>query len=395
MFGIPKHFTLKKELWYFLTSILLVHNAAYLIVPIFPILLKNIKGLSTSEIGIVIGTGSLFIQLGSIIAGLLSDRIGNKYTMLLSNICQAIGLFGMGFVHGFYSLVFFSVMNGVGTGMYIPTTKAALSYIASEEQQTTVFSLRSVASHIGISISGLLLLLTSGNINFYFAGGIYLTLLIISWIYLPNNCGEVPCPAVPFKSYLQILSNKSFIIFTVISSLIWGLHTQLSFLLPLRAEAIKISVGSIGLIWTITSVSVIIFQPIISRVFLESHPLTVSILTGTLLVGVGVAVLGWSNSFFLLALCSLVFITGEMFMMPSIDSYTSAIANQTLIGAYFAIANFASGIGAAAGAFISGKLIETYSVGTSVVPWVLYAIYTSVIALLIFVVLKPPPKKAT
>jgi len=389
MFGIPKGFSFKREIWYFLISILLVHKAAYLIVPIFPLLLKNVKALNATEIGVVIGTGSLFIQLGSILAGLLADRIGNKYTMLLSNIFQVFGLVGLGLVKGYLSLVFFSVLNGVGTGMYIPTTKAALSYIASEEQRTTVFSLRSIASHIGISISGLLLILTAANVNFYFASGIYVVLFIFSWVFLPSNCGNQPCPAVPLRSYVEIFSNKPFVLFTALSTLIWALHTQLAFLLPLRAETININSSRIGLIWSITSISVILLQSLISRGFLEKKSLPLSILVGIVLVGAGITLLGWSNSFILLVLCSLIFICGEMFMMPSIDSYTSKIANQKLIGAYFAIANFSAGIGAAFGAFISGRLIDKYPVGSSIIPWVSYAIYTVVISLIIILLLKP------
>lgn len=389
MFGIPKDFKLKRELWVFLISIVLVHNAAYLIVPIFPLLLKNVKGLNSVEIGIVIGAGSLFIQLGSIIAGLLADRMGNKLIMLLSNICQAIGLIGMGLAGSYYILVFFSILNGIGTGMYIPTTKAALSYIASEDYLTTVFSLRSVASHIGISISGLLLLFIAANVNFYFAGGIYLLLLILSWLYLPNNCGDQPCPTVPLKSYVKILSNKGFLAFTAISALIWALHTQLSFLLPLRAEASGINSSKIGLIWTITSISVIILQPIISKTFLRRHSLALSILIGALLLGGGVSFLGFSNSFILLVLCSLLFIVGEMLMMPPLDSYTSSLADKKLIGAYFAISNFAAGIGAAAGAFISGRLLNIYSIKTASTPWLIYALYTGVLSLLILFILRP------
>lgn len=389
MFGIPKGFKAKNEIWYFLISILLVHIAAYFIVPILPLLLKNSKHLKAPEIGIVIGAGSLFIQLGSIIAGLLSDRVGNKFTMLLSHLCQALGLIGMGFSRGYFALVFFSALNGVGTGIYIPSTKAALTYIASENQRTTVFSLRSVSSHVGICISGIILLLTASTINFYMAAGIYILLLIFSWRLLPNDCGDQPCPALPLKRYMEIFSDKPFMVFTGISALIWGLHTQLSFLLPLRAEAINVNTGRIGLIWTTTSIMVILTQSLISKGFLEKHPLSLSMLLGTLLVGSGIILLGWSSSFMFLILCSLIFIVGEMFMMPAIDSYNSSLANQQLIGAYFAVANLAAGIGAAAGAFSSGWILDIYTIAASTIPWLIYSGYTAVVSIFIIILLKP------
>lgn len=85
MFGI-RNLRFSRDLWILLSSILVIHVAAYLIVPIFPILLKVEKNLSPGQIGIVIGAGSLFIQLGSILAGLISNRLGNHLTLILGNL---------------------------------------------------------------------------------------------------------------------------------------------------------------------------------------------------------------------------------------------------------------------------------------------------------------------
>ncbi|WP_176758967.1 MFS transporter [Alkaliphilus peptidifermentans] len=365
----------KKEIWLFLASIFVVHIAAYLIVPIFPILLKTQKGLSTTEIGLVIGAGSFFIQLGSIIAGILSDSIGSKYTMIISNTCQAIGLLGMGLSNSFLTLILFSILNGIGTGIYIPSAKAAISYIAAEKNRTIAFSLRSVASHIGISLAGLLVLFSATNQNFYYGSAVYLTLLVVSWFILPNDCGNQPCPTIPLKSYMEIFKNKSFVYFSFVSALVWSLHTQLAFLLPLRAEVVLANTRVIGIIWTTASIAVIVLQPIISRRFLERQNEKLSIIIGAALIGVGIALLGWTNSFPLFLACGLIFIVGEMFMMPTLDGLTSIMANPKMLGAYFAVANFSAGIGGAAGTFASGRIIDVYGITESPIPWIIYGCF--------------------
>ncbi|SET28923.1 Major Facilitator Superfamily protein [Natronincola peptidivorans] len=383
MFGMPGHMKLKKDIWVLLSSILIIHLAAYLIVPIFPILLKTEKKLNPSEVGLVIGAGSLFIQLGSIIAGLIADRLGNKITIILGNALQFIALLGLGLSTNTLPLIAFSGLNGVGTGIYVPTAKSAISYLATQEEATTAFSLRAVAANIGTSIAGIFVLFIATNMNFFVGGIIYGILIVISWILLPKGCGDQPCPSLPLRDYINIFKHKTFVIFSLISALIWGIHTQLALLLPLRGEAILGNVNKIGIIWTITSIIVILLQSMISRGFLEKRSPMLSLVIGTALLGIGITLIGWSNTFVSLIIYSIIFIFGQMFMMPTMDNITKLIADPSLLGAYFAVANLASGVGGAFGAFASGRLVDLYGIVDSPIPWVTYGILSVVTVLLL------------
>lgn len=394
MFGIPRR-AFKREIWYFLLSILIVHIAAFLVVPILPVLLKNAKGMGAMEIGIILGMIAFSMQIGSFVAGILSDRIGNKYSILISNSCQGIGLIGLGFFETLPLLVLFSSLNGLGTGIYIPSTKAAISYIASEEQLTTAFSLRSIASHIGISIAGLLVYLFATNANLYYGGIIYCVILVLSFFYLPNNCGNGLCPPIPLKDYQKIITHKSFTSFLFISVLIWALHSQLAFLLPLRGDRVLKNAGLIGMIWSITSIGVILLQTTIAKKFLAVRPPKTSMLLGTLLIGLGITLIGIANSFALLIVCALIFILGEMFMAPTIDSLTGLYADPKLMGAYFAASSIATGIGGAFGTFASGRIIEIYSITGNVIPWMIYGGFTVLLVLIIQLLIKRDPLKKT
>ncbi|QUH25746.1 MFS transporter [Serpentinicella alkaliphila] len=368
MFGI-KNFKFSRDLWVLLSSIFIIHIAAYLIVPIFPIILKANKSLTASQVGIVIGAGSLFIQLGSIISGLISHRLGNHLTLIVGNLCQAIALIGFGLTNSFHLLIVFSAINGVGTGIFIPTIKAAISYVATEGQRTTAFSLRGVAAHSGTALAGIFIIFTATNRNFFIASIIYLFLMIGSWIFMPRDCGNEPCPTLSLHSYLTIFKDKRFLLFSLVSALIWALHTQLGILLPLRADVVLVNTNPLGIIWTISSVFVIVTQPFISHNILEKKPLSFSMFFGVFFLGIGITLIGFANNFYFLLICSLVFIIGEMFVMPVLDSITSSISDPKLIGVYFSVANFASGVGAAIGNFASGRMIDIYGIKGSFTPW--------------------------
>lgn len=183
-------------------------------------------------------------------------------------------------------------MNGLGGGFNAPTTKAAIAALASDEHKTTAFSLRGIAANIGTGIAGILAYFVLGGASaliFYVAASLFVFLGIISWLYVPTNCGEKPCPIILPKSYLQIFKNKAFVAFSLISVLIWAIYTQFTLSVPLRAAAILPDPCIISLIWTINSFIVILLQaPISSWILKKIHPMY-ALSLGTLFIGGGLS----------------------------------------------------------------------------------------------------------
>ncbi|MFT9497265.1 MFS transporter [Anaerosolibacter sp.] len=396
-FGIPK-MSLKRDIMILLSSVLVMHIASYIVIPIFPIILKSEKNINPAQIGSIIAIGSLAFQAGSALGGPLSDRLGKRTAMVFGAFMQACALFGYGISESFLLIFSFAILNGVGSGIYSPTVKAAIASLASDsaETRTTAFSLRGIAANVGVSIAGLLTLLLSNQKSafiFFTGATVYLLLSILTWMLLPKDCGGKSCPMVPFNSYILIFKNKPFIIFTILSILISAIYAQLSLLLPLRADVVLENGKIVGTVWTITSITVIIFQGIISKFILQKfHPFT-SLFWAVLFFGGGIFLLGLSNSFIFLTFSAIVFLIGEMLMLPTTDSLTSQLAQAELIGAYFGIAGLIAGVGTALGNFLGGKIIDVYGVNTTLYPWMLFAIAAIAIAITIFAVKRFPIMK--
>jgi MFS family permease len=397
-YGVSK-LELSKDIYILLTAVLIMHVASYLIIPILPIVFKTEKGISITQIGVIIGAGSIAFQVGNVISGAISDTIGKKTTMIIGSIIQMIAFIGYGFSDDYPLLLLFSFTNGVGSGIYAPTLKAAISVLTSEssETRTTAFSLRGISANIGTSIGGLIVLFLavqeSSNIIFFLAAGTYAFLALFTLFLLPKDCNGEKCPRVPLDSYKLIFKNKPFIIFGILVVLINGIYSLLELLLPLRAEAVLENGKVVGSIFTIMSVSVIMLQGLIAKYILRrTNPLT-PIFWSMIFFAIGLLLIGTSTTFLYLTISAIIFTMGQMLMLPTTDSVVSKLADAKLIGAYFSIANLLHGLGAAGGAFIAGRLISIYGINQSITPWIIFLIASIMIGGLILLIKTLPSIK--
>ncbi|MFE8703088.1 MFS transporter [Cytobacillus sp. FJAT-54145] len=358
---------------FLLLGVLLSHLGTYMVTPMLPITLKMDAGLTLVQIGAILAAIAISFQFGSIIGGVLADRLGRGVVIGLGAIIAAGGFIGFGFFEGFTWLLVMAVITGLGNGINAPSTKAAIAALASTENRTTAFSMRGIAANIGVGSAGLIiffLITGSTKIIFWIAGIIYIILALVSWFFIPNRCGEAPCPPVPIKSYGEVLKNKPFLVFGGVSILIWALYAQLSLALPLVATEILPDPKNVALVWTINSAIVILFQRAVTKYFINRlHPLT-ALAIGVLVVGIGVGSLYFSSSFIHLVFSGAIFVFGEMMILPTVDSTVSQLSKAQLIGVFFALANVVSGLGEAAGKSVGSRLLE---VG-SVTPWLTYAL---------------------
>ncbi|MRH44062.1 MFS transporter [Aquibacillus halophilus] len=376
-----------------LVGVLLSHLGTYMVIPILPIMLNETIGLTFSTVGMVLAAYAIAFQFGSLSGGFLADRIGRRTVIALGALIGAVGFIGLGIFSIYIPILVTTVIAGFGNGLNAPSTKAAIAALASKGKETTAFSFRGIAANIGTAIAGLIVFfLVSGSPTtiFWIAGIIYIGIALKSWFLLPKNCGDAPCPAIPPGAYKEVFRNKPFVVFGLISILIWALYAQLAIALPLRATVVLSEPSNVALIWTIKSVTVILFQTwVTTKIISRLHPL-VALSAGLILIGAGLGTLLWANSFLFLIISGTIFVCGEMLILPTIDSTISQLSKAGLIGLFFGLANVLSGLGEAIGNFVGGRLLE---IGKEVeyLPWLVYGISGVVISLIILALIKWKP----
>ncbi|MGD8192268.1 MFS transporter [Brevibacillus ginsengisoli] len=366
-----------------LITALFMHLATYLVIPLFPIFLEKTSHFSLSEVGLVLGVGSVAFQLGSLSGGFLSDRWGKRNVMLVGTLIQMVAMVGYSQSSLYVWFLLFSGLNGVGTGFLAPTLKAMISQVVDETERTTAFSWRGIAANLGIILGGLLITVFALGATkkiFLYSAGTLAVLAVLTFFALPNDrCQGEQCKPIPLSEYKEILKHRSFLFFSGVSLFIWALYAQLALFLPLRADYVLHSTASIGLIWTINSIVVVLFQGPISRFVLQRINPYIALVVGTGFLGAGLFFLGWSSNFVSISASAITFIVGEMLFLPVLDSLVGHFASPKWMGAYFGIANVVSGIGSAIGNISGGAIMQRFGGVGSQIPWLIYGFLTVLI----------------
>jgi MFS family permease len=359
-----------------LAGILAFHAGWYMLVPFFAVLFTTRRGLSPAEVGVVLATQSFALLLGSLAGGALADRLGRRLTMVGGLVLRALGVALLGMVSGLPGFLGAAAVAGVGGGLYGPAAKAAIAVMATGPNRTTAFSWRGIAANIGTS-SGPLLggLLVKGPMPVLFgsAAVVHAGLAVATWALLPAEGGAADRQQA-HSQWRDMLRDVPYLAFSAITALSWALFSQLNIAVPLYAQQVLGLEALIGLLWTVSSLAVILFQVPVSRhIIARMNPMAAMGL-GVAILGAGLGLVGFARSFTGLLLAVLVFVAGEMLLLPTVDSTVSLMASAGAVGSYFGVASFAWGLGEGVGNLAGGALMQhALGTGRPGLPWPIYA----------------------
>lgn len=93
---------------------------------IIPLYLKNIVGFSIEKIGLITGVFLLSWSFSMPLFGKLSDKIGRRIPILFGLVLSAFSLLAISFSNSFLIIFLFSLLAGIGIGIYYPIMPAIL-----------------------------------------------------------------------------------------------------------------------------------------------------------------------------------------------------------------------------------------------------------------------------
>ena len=133
-----------------------------------PIFFVNQVGISSTLVGIALGSGSVSGVVGRFLGGqgVDSPRWGRRKILLASAAISVLADVVLALTADFSTLVLGNLLMGFGIGMYWPATEAAIVDLTTPQQRNEAFAITRLADSLGLSLGvvfGGRLIASSGN----------------------------------------------------------------------------------------------------------------------------------------------------------------------------------------------------------------------------------------
>lgn len=344
--------------------------------PVFIVLYLTGRGYSTGAAGFVLGAAGLGNVLGNAIGGYLADKLGRRWTIVLSAVTTS-GLTAI--VPSLRSLPIIVVvvsLIGVTSQIYRPAAAAVLlDSVTTNQQRLAAFAVFRFAMNIGSALGGVIggVLATTSYVELFLGNaagcllfGVVMAVLLRKAPQPQSDQDDPDTQADQAVGYRQALADRAlmrFLLMTVVGEFV---YIQSTVGLPLHVRHVGLTAGDFGLLIGLNGLLVLVLElPIISVVSRYRPEYILAI--GNLLIGIGLALTGFMTGMVLLSGTVLIWTLGEMMSTAVAAAYLGSLAPPRLVGRYQGLYGVAYTFGTGAGPLIGGAV---YAIG----PWELWAL---------------------
>jgi len=277
---------------------------AGLIFPFLSIYLRQRLGIPLTTVGLIFTTWSLAAFPAQLVGGELADRLGRRSMMVFSLVAGGLTTIGLGLATSLPAFVIMALLAGLTGPLYGPAANAMLADLVGPRRRPRAFGLLRITSNLGFAIGPAL--------GGFIAGKSYLLLFVLSAL------GSLIYAAIVFfgtyetkpdaaelaseeregpRGFLQVLSNKPFLVFCAISIVSSLLYSQMTMILPVHMkENFGLPEHFYGWVMTTNASMVALLQYSVSR-WAERRPRLRMMALGSALYALGVGSVALARGF--------------------------------------------------------------------------------------------------
>ena len=344
--------------------------------PVFIVLYLTERGYSAGAAGLVLGVSGVGKVLGNAVGGHLADRIGRRWTIVLSTVTTAGLTAVVPFLVPLPLIVAVVGVIGVTSQIYRPAAAAVLvDAVATNQQRLAAFGVFRFAMNVGAALGGVIggvLADTSyvglflGNAAACLLFGVVVAMLLREAPRSRSDQDNADTQADRAVGYRQMLADRTLVRFLLMTVVAEFVYIQSTVGLPLHVSDVGLSPGDFGLLIGLNGLLALVLELPITGAVSRYRPEYV-LAVGNLITGVGLALTGFMSSMVMLAATVLIWTLGEMTTSTISQAYLGSLAPPHMVGRYQGLHGVAYTTGTGAGPLIGGAV---YAIG----PWALWAV---------------------
>ncbi|UNS97688.1 MFS transporter [Streptomyces tubbatahanensis] len=318
--GLPRQF------WWLWTSTLVNRLGAF-VATFLALYLTAERGFSASYAGLVgalYGLGGVLSSLG---AGVLTDRLGRRPTMLAAQVATAASVASLSLVTHPVAIAAVAGLVGMASNASRPAVQAMMADIVAPEDRVRAFSLNYWAINLGFAVSSTsagLIAQYSYHLLFLGEAAMVLVTAVVVFAKLPESRPEAPAaPAhtadgreAAAVSLATVVRDKRFMAVVALNLLLATLIQQAFVSLPISMGEHGLTSTDFGTVIALNGVLIVALQLPLTR-FIEHRDPARLLIVSALLTGYGFGLNAFAGSAAFYAVAVAVWTVGEMINSPT------------------------------------------------------------------------------
>lgn len=353
--GLPQQF------WWLWASTL-VNRLGGFVVTFLALYLTAERGYSASYAGLVSALFGLGAAIAALGAGVLTDRLGRRPTLLAAQLATAVFTAVLGFTDGPVAIAVVAFLTGLANNAARPAISAIIADVVPAEDRVRAYSLNYWAINIGFGVSAAAagLIATHGYLTLFLLDALSTLLCaVLIFVRIPETRPERTAAVAPGTKPVglgTVFRDGPFMAVFGVNLLLAMVFQQGSTTLAVDMGQHSITTTEFGLVASLNGVLIVLLQLPVTR-WMEGRSRTGLLVVGALLIGwgFGLSALAGSSAA-LYALTVAVWTIGEIInaptMMGLVAELSPAEARGRYQGVYSLSWSLASFLGPAAGGLL-------------------------------------------
>ncbi|MEV5342727.1 MFS transporter [Streptomyces sp. NPDC052676] len=354
---------LPREFWWLWTSTLVNRLGAF-VATFLALYLTLDRGYSATYAGLVAALHGLGGVISSLGAGVMTDRLGRRPTLLIAQASTALSVALLGFVRDPVAIAAVAFLVGMASNASRPAVQAMMADIVRPEDRVRAFSLNYWAINLGFAVSSMaagFIAETSYLAGFLIEAAMTMACAILVFVKLPESRPERTAAqkAEPETGLGTVLRDGRFMSVVGLSFLVALIFQQGSVGLPVAMGEAGFTPAEYGMAIAVNGVLIVALQIPVTRFIQHRDPRRLLVVS-SVLAGYGFGLTAFAGSVAVIALTVCVWTLAEIVNAPTQTGIVVRLSPVHGRGRYQGMYTMSWSVAALVAPLMSGYVIDRY-----------------------------------